>query len=161
MAYTSTMSLATDSSSSSQYLSSSQSSLRESKRASSEISKTYKHASQLYLTRRLAESYEVIQPIIKPPTKSEDDTTDGDEPAPTAPIALASTSHRIKIWSLYITLLNAMVDLGPEEGRSLFGSKEYGVVVRGVQNGDIWEQVVRDGYQGREGSVDAEVVYNL
>jgi hypothetical protein len=58
-------------------------------------------------------------------------------------------------------LLNSIVDLGDAEGRQIFGSKEYRELRRQVQNGDIWEQVVRDGYQGREGSVDAEVVYNL
>jgi hypothetical protein len=58
-------------------------------------------------------------------------------------------------------LLNSIVDLGDAEGRQIFGSKEYRELKRQVQNGDIWEQVVRDGYQGREGSVDAEVVYNL
>lgn len=155
------MSVGAESLSDSQYLSSSQSSLIASKRTSSEISKTYKHASQLYLTRRLAEAYEALQPVIKPPQKTDDNSHATDEPTPLAIIALASTSHRIKIWSLYITLLNAIVDLGPDEGRKDFGSKAYGQLVRAVQTGDVWDQVVRDGYQGREGSVDAEVVYNL
>ncbi len=60
-----------------------------------------------------------------------------------------------------MTLLNSIVDLGAEEGRQVFGHKEYRDIVRSVRNGDVWAQVVRDGYQGREGSVDAEVVYNL
>lgn len=127
-----------------------------SKKTSSEISKIYKHASQLFLTRRLVEAYESLQPIISPPSQTRPD----DSPA-LAPIATATASQRIKTWSLYVTLLNSIVDIGDEEGRQLFGSREYREIVRRVRNGDIWEQVVKDGYQSREGSVDAEVVYNL
>lgn len=154
------MSTMTESMSSSQYLSSSRNSLTP-KKASSEISKTYKHASQLYLTRRLVDAYEVLQPLITPSSKSNGHAQSDDETPQQAPIATASTSQRIKIWSLYITLLNAIVDLGLEEGGSDFGPKEYRAIVKNVRDGEIWEQVVRDGYRGREGSVDAEVVYNL
>jgi len=151
------MSIGSDSQSSSQILSSSHASLNQpSKRTSSDVSKIYKHASQLYLTRRLLEAYEALQPIVTPPGKGRPD----DSPAQ-APVATATTSQRIKIWSLYVTLLNSIVDLGYEEGGGLFGHKEYQEIVRNVRNGTVWEQVVRDGYQGREGSVDAEVVYNL
>ncbi|KIX04538.1 uncharacterized protein Z518_05408 [Rhinocladiella mackenziei CBS 650.93] len=151
------MSVGSDSQSSSQHLSSTHASLTQSnKRTSSEISKIYKHASQLFLTRRLVEAYEALQPVVTPPEKTRPD----DSPAQ-APIATATTSQRIKIWSLYVTVLNSIVDVGSEEGKKLFGQREYRDIVRKVQNGDIWEQVVKDGYQGREGSVDAEVVYNL
>lgn len=148
-----------ESQSNSQYLSSSYSSLSSSKKASPDFSKIYKHASQLYLTRRLAEAYETLQPVITPPRQTnghiDEDVT------PLAPIATATTSQRIKIWSLYITLLNAIVDLGAEEGRRDFGQKEYRTIRDTVRDGELWEQVVRDGYRDREGSVDAEVVYNL
>lgn len=150
------MSIGSDSQSSSQHLSSSVSSLNQSKRTSSDISKIYKHASQLFLTRRLLEAFEALQPIVTPPETSRP----GDSPAQ-APIATASTSQRIKIWSLYVTLLNSVVSLGPEEGRAVFGQEKYRQLVRQVQSGSIWDQVVKDGYQGREDSVDAEVVYNL
>ena len=150
------MSIGSDSQSSSQHLASSVSSLNQSKRTSSEISKIYKHASQLFLTRRLYEAYEALQPIVS----ASDATRPGESPAQ-APIATASTSQRIKTWSLYVTLLNSIVDLGAEEGRRIFGQREYRDLVKRVQNGGIWDQVVKDGYQGREDSVDAEVVYNL
>jgi hypothetical protein len=154
------MSIGSDSPGASQSLSTSISSLPSSKKASSEISRTYKHASQLYLTRQLAEAYEVLQPVIEPPKTTEDEVQNDDEHTRLAPIASAGNSQRIKIWSLYVTLLNAIVDLGSDEGRRDFG-KEYNNILRNVQSGGIWEQVVRNGYQGREGSVDAEVVYNL
>jgi len=53
------------------------------------------------------------------------------------------------------------VELGDEEGKQDFGSKLYREIVRNVQSGEVWEQVVRDGYMNREARVDAEVVYNL
>ena len=154
------MSTDPESQSSSQYLSSSHSSFSQSKRQSSEISKTYKHASQLYLTRRLAEAYEALQPVIRPSEQANGHHSDEDLP-PLAPIATATTSQRIKIWSLYATLLNAILDLGSEEGKSEFGQKQYREIVRLVQSSEVWNEVVKDGYGGREASVDAEVVYNL
>ena len=80
---------------------------------------------------------------------------------PEAPVANATTTQRIKAWVLYITLLNAIVDLGEHEGKRSFGQNRYREMVKRVRNGDVWETVVRNGYRGREGSVDAEVVYNL
>ncbi|KAK5069559.1 hypothetical protein LTR64_008240 [Lithohypha guttulata] len=161
------MSIGTQSQTESAYLSSSVSSLQRPKKSTSEISKTYKHASQLYLTRRLVECYEAIQSAIKPLQKDGKDNQKGhvsaseDDSAPRSPIALANTSQRIKIWSLYATLLNAIVELDDEEGKRDFGNKLYREIVRNVQSGEVWEQVVKDGYMGREASVDAEVVYNL
>lgn len=65
------------------------------------------------------------------------------------------------MWNLYITLLSAIVDLGAEEGKKQFGLKEWKSIASQVREGAIWETVVEVGYQGHEGSVDAEVVYNL
>lgn len=159
------MSIGTQTQTESAYLSSSVTSLHRSKKSTSEISKTYKHASQLYLTRRLFECYEAIQPVIHPPAtdgkRSGNISQSEDESAPRAPIALASTSQRIKIWSLYATLLNTVIELGDDEGKRDFGNKLYRDLVRSVQSGEVWEQIVRDGYMGREANVDAEVVYNL
>lgn len=156
-----TMSTATHSLSNSEYLSSSQSSLGPSKKASSEISKTYKEASELFLTRRLSEALLVLQPVITPPTQTNGNANGDEDASSLAPIATATQSQRIKVWTLYVTLMNSIVDLGDDEGRRDFGQKEYKALVAKVRGGEIWEQVIRDGYNGREGSVDAEVVYNL
>jgi hypothetical protein len=51
--------------------------------------------------------------------------------------------------------------LGPEEGKNQFGQKEWKAISSQVRDGQIWETVVQTGYRGLEGSVDAEVVYNL
>ncbi|KXG52725.1 uncharacterized protein PGRI_079810 [Penicillium griseofulvum] len=124
-------------------------------------SKTYKKASQLYLTRRLPEALANLQPIIKPSAPQEDQLTNGDSSTPVAPIATAAGTWRIKVWNLYITLLSAIVDLGAEEGKKQFGQKEWKAIASQVREGAIWETVVEVGYNGHEGSVDAEVVYNL
>ena len=152
----------TDSQSSSQFLSSSHSSLNGLKKASSELSRTYKHASQFYLTRRLGEAYEVLQNVITPPNEPQNEPQSDEEASrPLAPIAAGTASQRIKIWSLYITLLNAVLELDSDQAKQEFGQKEYKSICGRVRDGKIWEQVVHDGYGGREDSVDAEVVYNL
>ena len=65
------------------------------------------------------------------------------------------------MWNLYITLLSAIVDLGPEEGKSAFGQKTWKDIASNVRDGNIWQTVVQIGYSDVEGAVDAEVVYNL
>lgn len=147
------------------HLSASQSQLSSSSSSASSLSpsklcsRTYKKASQLYLTRRLHESLTALEPVITPSQVPDDSYVNGD--ASTPPIAAAPSTWRIKVWNLYITLLSAIVDLGPEEGRKLFGQKEWKAVSSQVRDGGIWETVVQTGYRGLEGSVDAEVVYNL
>ncbi|KAL4968270.1 protein pex26 [Aspergillus stella-maris] len=121
-------------------------------------SKTYKKASQLFLTRRLEEALVSLEPVISASSSNDEQEVNG---APVAPIATVPATWRIKIWNLYITLLSAIIDLGPEEGKMAIGQKEWKDISTQVRDGSIWEKVVQIGYQGREGSVDAEVVYNL
>lgn len=60
-----------------------------------------------------------------------------------------------------MTILNAIVELGPEDGKAAFGTMEWRELVRKVREGGFWEEVVREGYRGVEGNVDADVVINL
>ncbi|KAJ5894732.1 hypothetical protein N7495_006423 [Penicillium taxi] len=124
-------------------------------------SKTYKKASQLYLTRRLPESLAAVQPFISISKSSDDQESNGDQTSALAPIATAPSTWRIKLWNLYGTLLSAIVQLGVEEGAAQFGQKEWKSIATRVREGAVWEEVVQIGYRGREGSVDAEVVFNL
>ncbi|KAE8154731.1 hypothetical protein BDV25DRAFT_94343 [Aspergillus avenaceus] len=146
--------MAADGSSMSQ-LSSSTSTLSPSKLCS----KTCKKASQLFLTRRLQESLAAIESIITVSQTHDDQYANGDNSVP--PIATAQATVRIKVWVLYITILNAIIELGPEEGKAMFGHKEWKAISTKVRDGEIWETVVQMGYKGLEGSVDADVVYNL
>lgn len=132
-------------------------------KSSSSISKTYKSASTLFLTRRLPEAYEALQPIVSP-TGAKDglQAADDEGESPTqAPIATAPSNLRIKIWSLYAALLNAIVDLSSDEGKKGFGQAQWRSIVSQVRDGSVWDFVVQNGYQGREGSVDADVVFQL
>ncbi|KAI9845245.1 MAG: hypothetical protein M1837_005001 [Sclerophora amabilis] len=160
---TPTTSAMEDSLSSSRLLSSSISSLSTSKSSrggSSEISRTYRQASSLFLTRRIAEALSALEPIIASSTHSPgQETRDGF--ADVAPIASASKSSRIKVWSLYLTILDAIINLGPEEGRNTFGSKTWRALLSKAQEGKVWEEIVQEGYGGVEGDVDADVVINL
>lgn len=153
--------------------------------ASSNISKTYRQASTLFLTRRLPEALTTLLPLITPPHTEDDDShstnggnkmnsvngtngtngTNGNgtpavvvEPAP---VASASRATRVKVWSLYLTILNAIVELEADEGKDAFGAQDWRVLCTKVRDGEVWEEVVRNGYHGAEGDVDADVVINL
>ncbi len=127
-----------------------------SRQASSQISKIYRQASTLFLTRRLPESLSTILPVITPAPL--DDTNANPEPAP---IFRAGKTTRIKVWSLYLTILNAVAELDPDEGKQAFGSTEWRGLVSKVREGEVWEEVVKNGYGGVEGDVDSDVVINL
>jgi hypothetical protein len=124
--------------------------------AASHISKTYRQASTLFLTRRLPEALSTVLPLVSPP-QSDDEKA----PAEPAPVVRASRSSKVKVWSLYLTVLNAIVELDPEEGKDAFGTQEWRALCHKVREGDVWEEVIRNGYHGVEGDVDAEVVINL
>jgi len=153
-----TLTPARDNLTNSHLLSSSISSLSSStsRHQSSQISKIYRQSSTLFLTRRLPESLSTILPVITSPAP--DDTNSVREPTP---ISQASRTTRIKVWSLYLTILNAIVELDSDEGKEAFGSSEWRALVAKVRNGEVWEEVVRDGYDGIEGNVDSDVVINL
>ncbi|RMZ67935.1 peroxin 26 [Pyrenophora seminiperda CCB06] len=144
----------------SRYLASSISSMSTSRQQASQIAKAYRQAAQLFLTRRLPEALSTIEPIITPPPVDEADGTNGDLVGH-APVATASRGTRIKVWSFYLTFLNAVIELGAEEGKHAFGSTRWKQLVSKCRDGSIWDDVVRDGYAGVEGDVDADVVINL
>ena len=139
----------------SRYLSSSISSLSASRQQSSQIAKAYRQAAQLFLTRRLPEALSTIEPIITAPPP------DGPAGSAHAPVATASRGTRVKVWSFYLTFLNSVVELGAEDGKHAFGSARWKQLVAQCRDGSVWDQVVRDGYAGVEGDVDADVVVNL
>jgi hypothetical protein len=125
--------------------------------AASHISKTYRQASTLFLTRRLPEALSTVLPLVTPP-QSDDDSNGAPEPAP---VVRASRSSKVKVWSLYLTVLNAIAELDSDDGKEAFGTQEWRAICHKVREGEVWEEVVRNGYHGVEGDVDAEVVINL
>lgn len=146
---------------SSQYLTSSISSLSSARAQSSHIARTYRQAAQLFLTRRLYEALSTIEPLISPDESDELSQQHEQNGNPSTPVATASKTTRVKVWSFYLTLLNSIIELGPEEGKLVFGSTKWRELASYARQGTIWDHVVRLGYQGNEGAVDAEVVVNL
>lgn len=129
-------------------------------RKSSELSKAYKSASKFYLTRRFHEALSTIKPLITVPSSHQNNKEDDTEDQK-APIAKADKRWRIKVWSFYLTLLNAIVELGPDEGSVTIGRLQWKDILNKAETGSIWDEVVNVGYGGDESRVDAEVVVNL
>jgi hypothetical protein len=142
-------------------------SLSSSRYQASQVAKTYRQAANLFLTRRFPEALSTIEPVIAPEPADPDAHLNGDgahhssSPQGLAPIAFAARGTRIKVWSFWLTFLHQVVDLGPEEGKLAFGTTRWKSLVSKARDGSVWEEVVRDGYGGVEGSVDAEVVVSL
>ena len=145
---------------STQLLGSSVGSISSPRKARSETSKVYKQAEAFFVTRRFSEALACIEPLITIP-HDQNDSADNEETHDVAPIARASPRSRVKVWSFYLTLLNAIAELGPENGKKEFGVREWKKLVAKAQEGTIWDEVVNIGYGGIEGSIDAEVVFNL
>jgi hypothetical protein len=57
--------------------------------------------------------------------------------------------------------LNAILELDPAEGKQAFGTSQFRALVAKVRDGEVWEEVVKNGYHGIEGDVDSDVVINL
>ena len=102
----------------------------------------------------------MLEPTVFP-WKSTDVNSNGEENHDIALIIKASRSLRVKIWTLYLTLLNDIVSLGVNEGRSTVGIRKWRELAASVQDGTIWDQVVKVGYSGVEANVDIEVIANL
>ncbi|KAM0716526.1 hypothetical protein Q7P37_007971 [Cladosporium fusiforme] len=141
------------------YLSSSLSSLSRSRSSNNLIVRTYKQATQLYLTRRFREAWDVLETIVSAGAADEQGQEQEDG---VAPVAQSSRGTRTKVWVFYLSLIHAVVELGPEDGGKEFGSVDvWRSVARKAREGLAWEEIVARGYAGQEGEVDAEVVVNL
>jgi len=57
--------------------------------------------------------------------------------------------------------MNAILELDSDEGKDAFGTQEWRALCSKVRDGEVWDEVIRNGYHGVEGDVDSEVVINL
>lgn len=143
------------------YLSSSLSSLSRSRSSNNLIVRTYKQATQLYLTRRFREAWDVLETIVSA-GGADSFGQEQQDPSGVAPVAQSSRGTRTKVWVFYLSLIHAVVELGPEEGGKEFGDVDlWKGIARKAREGLAWEEIVSRGYAGQEGEVDAEVVVNL
>ncbi|KAI5779684.1 hypothetical protein EDC01DRAFT_621019 [Geopyxis carbonaria] len=107
-------------------------------------SRTYKTCKTLFLTRRLPEALAGLQTIIHGPPGS---------------IISCSRSLRIKIWCLYLAILDAASKMSASEGKATWGQQEWPQLIAKTRTGSIWDDVNHS--YGDEGRVDAEVVTTL
>ena len=129
-------------------------------RGANSISKIYKQAQTLFLTRQLPEALQVIEPLITADTRDADSRAESPWSS-CAPIASATKKARVKVWNLYLALVNAIIELGPDEGKSQLGNAKWRALASRAQDGTIWEDVVQAGYNGVESAVDLGVVVKL
>lgn len=128
--------------------------------SSPDLKKTYRSAQRLFLERQLPESLSTLELIVTRERPGDEVAVNGDSIEP-APIASASKNWRIAVWSLYLALLDVIIKLGPEDGESAFGTRRWREIASKVRDGQVWAEVVQDGYHGIERDVDADVVINL
>jgi hypothetical protein len=157
--------------SSSAYLTSSLTSLSRSRSSNNLIVRTYKQATQLYLTRRFREAWDVLGTIVRGSEGQEgeennsgnfNNTNDDEGNLSPAPVAQSSRGTRTKVWVFYLSLIHAVVELGAEEGgREFGGTEKWRSIAKKAREGTVWGEIVARGYGGQEGEVDAEVVVNL
>jgi len=121
------------------------------------LNRIYKQASHLFLTRQTQAALETLLPLVTPSNPSKEDPTQSSS----APIASATRGTRIKVWNLYISIINEIVEIGAEAGKKQFGSVRWKELVAKARDGSIWDEVVNQGYTGIESAVDADVVANL
>jgi hypothetical protein len=146
----------------SQYLSSSITNLSRSRSTNSLIVRTYKQATQLYLTKRFKEALETLEPIVNPQSSAGGSAViGGGSVQVAAPVAQSSKGTRTKVWVFYLSLIHAIIELGAEEGKNQFGSAKWRELAAKARDGSVWEDIIRCGYGGNEGDLDPDVVVNL
>lgn len=140
------------------WLDSSPGKLQSPRKVHAELSKVYKQTSNFFLTRRFLDALAAIEPVV-----SRQAIASSNEQAEILPatIAIAEKKWRVKIWSLYLTLINSIADLGLDDGSAAFGKQRWRSIKSKAEGGSIWDDVVDVGYNGNESDMDAEVVANL
>ena len=108
------------------------------------VSRVYRAATSLFLTRRLPDALSALQPIIADSV---------------SPRVRCSRTLRIKVWSLYFAILDATTKMGPEEGKKVWGAQEWRRIVSRVRSGAIWNEAIQT--YGEEGRLDGDIVNTL
>ena len=139
-------------------LDSSLSKIQSPRKINAELNKAYKQTSNFFLTRRFPDALAAIEPVVSHQAIV---SSDGREEIWPAPIANVEKKWRVKIWSLYLTLINSIADLGLNDGSAAFGKQRWRTIKNKAEGGSIWDDVVEVGYNGNEADMDAEVVANL
>lgn len=118
-----------------------------------ELSRIYRSAASSFLTRRYDVAFSSLEPAVSPSSESNVRSA--------AAIHMAPKSLRVKLWCLYTTLVHVIIVKHLRDGQHFIGGEEWMTLLRKVQQGTIWDEVVMVGYLGAKEDVDLEVVINL
>ena len=124
-----------------------------------ELAQVYDQAATYFITRRPSEALSLLCTAIFPAP------VDHGIPfnfglAEFAPVAGAPRKLRIKIWSLFISCLDALA-LIEGDGVQVARPTRYRDLLTKVRDGTVWDVVVQRGYREQRDSVDPEVVISL
>lgn len=125
-----------------------------------QISKDYDLAQGYFSSKQFREAYDILEALISTPKPEAGDVED-EASTGKSPIATAKSSLRIKVWTLYFKLVDALIVSGPNECVAEFGRDKWRQITSRVLDSTIWKQVLQDGYGGILANVDAGVVGDL
>ncbi|OLL23261.1 hypothetical protein NEOLI_000851 [Neolecta irregularis DAH-3] len=84
------------------------------------VSRAYSTSSQQFLTKQLPQSFLTIRPYLSSSS--------------------ASYSWKVKIWKLYITILDTAAKASQEEGKKVWGRGEWSRVMRLAKYNAVWDE---------------------
>jgi len=125
-----------------------------------QISKDYDLAQGYFSSKQFREAYDILETLISLPKPKAGDVEDS-ALAGKSPVTTAKSSLRVKVWVLYLKLLDALIGSGSNERVAEFGRATWREITSRVQDSTIWKQVLQDGYGGILANVEAEVVWKL
>lgn len=126
------------------------------------LSKKYRKARNLFLTQQFAEAFSEIGLTLEPGEWFEGDVHDGEgKSLSRVPILFAKKSVRVKIWSLYLTLLNTFRKAGNDQAGVWVGARRWKGLYASLCDGSIWQNVLHVGYADNEHAMDHEITVAL
>ena len=123
---------------------------------------TYKRARDFYLVQQFGEAFDEISSLLNDNNVFVADLDNGPGSARTqAPVFHANMGLKVKIWSLYLTLLNTLRDVGGQKASAYVGAQRWQRLSESLHNGSIWQHVVDVGFAGDEQVMDIDIVIAL
>lgn len=127
-----------------------------------QLSRRYRKARNLFLTQQFTQAFEETTLLLEPHDAFEDIVETGREDTVVgAPVSFAKRSLRVKVWSLYLTLLSTFMGAGTQKASAWIGAQTWESLDTSLRSGSIWQRVVEVGYAGDELALDHEVIVAL
>ena len=121
-------------------------------------SRVYKAARDLFLTQHFGQAFDELSTVIDGKVQTNEDVeAERDGEVLRERITVAKDSLRTKIWSLYLTLLHTLHQAGDQQACNWIGAQRWHSTRASIQDGSIWEYVIRAGFDGDPAVVDREI----